>query len=197
VFQDITESRAIQRDLAHSARHDSLTGLAHRSAFLAKLAQACELARDERRVHALCFIDLDRFKAVNDRAGHAAGDALLREATSLIKRACRVQDFLGRIGGDEFALLLPDCSAVDAREVAEKIVSELNDARFIWSGVGYRIGASVGVTSIDGRSDPVKAISEADAACYAAKAAGRNRVKIHAKAMHVAPARGGGGADRP
>ncbi len=104
VFQDVTASRALQRQLAHSATHDSLTGLPNRSAFEEALKGAIETASRENRAHALCFIDLDRFKLVNDGAGHAAGDALLQRIGDVIRRGCRANDFAARIGGDEFAL---------------------------------------------------------------------------------------------
>jgi diguanylate cyclase (GGDEF)-like protein/PAS domain S-box-containing protein len=180
VFQDITQSRAVQRQLAHRARHDSLTGLPNRAAFEAKLLEARELARGEHREFALCFIDLDRFKAVNDSSGHMAGDVLLREVCEVISYVCRAEDFVGRMGGDEFALLLPDCSPEAAKMVAQKIIDTLSSMRFTWGGSSYEIGASIGVTAVTAESPSLATmIGEADAACYAAKAAGRNQVSIY------------------
>ena len=114
VFQDVTDSRALQRQLAHTAMHDSLTGLPNRATFQRALQDAVRQAQREAREHALCFIDLDHFKKVNDSAGHAAGDAVLRDIGVAIRGACRANDFAARIGGDEFALLLPDCSVASA-----------------------------------------------------------------------------------
>ena len=179
VFQDITQSRALQKELAHSARHDGLTGLPNRKAFEAALAAALEQAKAERREHALCFVDLDRFKQVNDSAGHAAGDALLQEIGQAIRRACRSHDFIGRIGGDEFALLLGDCSLSGARKVAQQVIDSIAGLRPTWHGKNYDIGASVGITALTANSPSAATLmAEADAACYAAKNGGRNRVAV-------------------
>ena len=179
-FQDVTTSRSLQRQLAHSATHDALTELPNRVAFEEALeAVAAEAARDHRS-HALCFIDLDRFKPVNDTAGHAAGDALLREVADAIRANCRRQDFAARIGGDEFAVLLADCPLSAAERVAQKIVDAIAAIRFAWEGSTYQIGASVGITMIDrSEASPVELMSEADAACYVAKAKGRGQVAVY------------------
>lgn len=181
VFQDISSSRRLQRQLAHSASHDVLTELPNRAAFERALVAAAEQAEHERRVHALCFVDLDRFKPVNDTAGHAAGDALLKRVADAIRQACRRQDFPARIGGDEFAVLLADCTGPAAVRVAQKIVDSISAIRFPWDGNQYQIGASVGVTLIvDGTREPLELMSEADAACYVAKARGRGQVALYA-----------------
>lgn len=179
-FQDVTNSRRLQRQLEHSATHDTLTGLPNRAAFEHALrAVADEAVRDQRN-HALCFIDLDRFKPVNDTAGHAAGDALLQRVADVIRRTCRRQDFAARIGGDEFAVLLSDCPLANAERVARKIVDAVARIEFVWEGESYTIGASIGLTSINERShSPVELLSEADAACYVAKANGRGRVAVY------------------
>jgi diguanylate cyclase (GGDEF)-like protein/PAS domain S-box-containing protein len=197
VFQDITQSRALQKQLAHSASHDALTGLPNRVAFDRALAAAVESATKEHRSHALCFIDLDRFKPVNDSAGHAAGDALLRHVADAIRRNCRANDFAARIGGDEFALLLTDCPMSSATRVAQKIVEAISQIQFIWNGTGYNIGASVGVTSITRRPQSELGFTgEADAACYTAKRTGRGRVVVyHEDAAEKAPAKAGGSID--
>jgi diguanylate cyclase (GGDEF)-like protein/PAS domain S-box-containing protein len=180
VFQDVTQSRALQKELAHSATHDSLTALPNRAAFERALAKAVEQARRESREHALCFVDLDHFKAVNDSAGHAAGDSLLQKVAEAIRRGCRAQDFAARIGGDEFAILLADCSPTAAKQVAQKIVDAIAGIHFTWHGRTCQIGASVGITAITSRSPRAPALlAEADVACYAAKSAGRNRVAIY------------------
>jgi diguanylate cyclase len=179
VFQDMTESRTLQRELAHSATHDSLTGLPNRSAFEHALEKIIEQARAERREHALCFIDLDHFKAVNDTAGHAAGDCLLQQVGNVIRRSCRTQDFFARIGGDEFAVLFGDCSLTGAKMVAQKIVDAVAEMPFSWKGRRYEIGASAGIAAIKpGSPRAALLLAEADSACYAAKAAGRNRVAV-------------------
>ena len=179
VFQDMTESRTLQRELAHSATHDSLTGLPNRLAFERALTKAVEQARIERREHALCFIDLDRFKAVNDTAGHAAGDSLLQQVGNVIRSGCRAQDFSARIGGDEFAILFADCSLAGAKLATQKIVEAIAGMHFDWKQQTYEIGASAGIAAITPASPRAALLmAEADFACYSAKSAGRNRVSI-------------------
>jgi diguanylate cyclase (GGDEF)-like protein/PAS domain S-box-containing protein len=181
VFQDVSASRALQRRLAHSAMHDSLTGLPNRAAFEDALDEAIASAARESRRHALCFIDLDRFKLVNDGAGHAAGDALLQRIGDVIRRGCRDEDFAARIGGDEFALLLADCSPADAEKMARELIGSIAAVRYFWEGVFYDAGASVGITAITrDTGGPRELMDAADAACYTAKAEGRNCVRIYA-----------------
>jgi diguanylate cyclase (GGDEF)-like protein/PAS domain S-box-containing protein len=180
VFQDVTSSRALQKQLAHSATHDMLTGLPNRLAFEHALITVADQARLELRNHALCFLDLDRFKPVNDTAGHAAGDELLRRVAEVIRAAGRRHDFAGRIGGDEFALILSDCPLPAAQRIAQRLVDAIAAIDFQWDDRHYRIGASVGITAIQARSGPVADLmSQADSACYAAKANGRGRVAIY------------------
>jgi diguanylate cyclase (GGDEF)-like protein/PAS domain S-box-containing protein len=180
VFQDVTRAHALQRELVHSALHDPLTGLPNRTAFEQRLQQAWDQARDQRREHVLCFLDLDRFKSVNDSAGHAAGDALLREVAGLIRGSARLGDFAARLGGDEFALLLEDCTPQDAVAVVRQVIDALGALRFPWDGRIHTIGASAGLTAITEASPrAVELLTQADAACYAAKAAGRNRVLVY------------------
>lgn len=180
VFQDITTARALQRKLAHSAMHDALTGLPNRIWFEQRLREACESAREFEQQHALCFIDLDRFKIVNDTAGHAAGDVLLRELGHVIRSQVRPGDLLARLGGDEFALLLRNCSVDQGERVCLKVIDAIRARRFPWEGRVYDVGASVGITAIDREAPPLgELMSRADVACYAAKAAGRNRVSVY------------------
>lgn len=181
VFQDVTQSRALQRQLAHSASHDDLTGLPNRAAFDRALVAAIASAHSGRRRHCLLYIDLDRFKPVNDTAGHAAGDALLKQVAQTIRGACREHDLAARIGGDEFGVLLEDCPLANGVVVAEKIVRAIGALVFTWVGRDYRIGASIGATAItDAPASALGFLGEADAACYAAKANGRGTVVHYA-----------------
>ena len=177
VFKDVTGQQEQRRRLAHSANHDALTGLPNRSSFARALAEAQRQANTEHREHALCFIDLDRFKPVNDTAGHAAGDALLQKVAQAIRLTCRGSDFAARIGGDEFVLLLADCPVANACDLTRKLVAAISAIEFTWNGTDYRIGASVGIAPVtaDGPADPLAA---ADSACYSSKAAGRGQVSI-------------------
>lgn len=174
VFQDVTQSRTMQRELAHSATHDDLTGLPNRAAFERALNGAIGSARDGQHRHCLLYIDLDRFKPVNDTAGHAAGDALLKQVAQTIRGSCRSHDVAARIGGDEFAVLLSDCPSAVGQRIADKIVRAVAALAFGWAGRTYHVGASIGLTVVsDTPASPLGFMGEADAACYAAKARGR------------------------
>ncbi len=180
VIQDVTASRDLQRKLEHLAAHDALTGLPNRLSFEQRLQEACDQARREEREHVLCFMDLDRFKIVNDSAGHAAGDAFLRQIGELVRAQAREQDFTARLGGDEFALLLYDCSLQRGEFTARQLIESIRAFRLIWDGKIYDIGASIGITTISsGSSGPAELMSQADVACHAAKAGGRNQVVVY------------------
>lgn len=182
VFQDVSQSRALQRQLAHSASHDDLTGLPNRGAFDRALAAAIASAQGNGRRHSLLYIDLDRFKPVNDTAGHAAGDALLKQVAQTIRGACRDHDFAARIGGDEFAVVLHDCPLTNGMMVAQKIVRAIGALAFDWVDRTYSIGASVGVTAVTGQpASALGFLGEADAACYAAKGSGRGTAVSYAE----------------
>lgn len=180
VFQDVTRARTLQQALEHSAHHDSLTGLPNRLAFERKLRMAMEQTHDTNVEHTLCFIDLDRFKRVNDSAGHAAGDALLREVADLLRRCCRAHDVAARLGGDEFALLLLDCPAGEGEKIARRFQREVAQHRFVWEDVAYYVGASIGLVPVaSGATRPDRLLNQADMACYASKTAGRNRISVY------------------
>lgn len=180
VFQDVTTARILQQALEHSANHDSLTGLPNRPFFEREIRRALDEVRQGAPRHVLCYIDLDRFKIVNDSAGHAAGDALLREVANLMRRISRPEDVPARLGGDEFALLLRNCSVVDGEAVAQRFLRDLAELRFAWNGRSYQIGASMGLAKIDAQSPRQdELMSQADIACYTAKTSGRNQVAVY------------------
>ncbi|ENM2866610.1 diguanylate cyclase [Citrobacter koseri] len=180
VIQDVTESRKMLRQLSYSASHDALTHLANRVSFEGHLKEILLTVRDTRQHHALVFIDLDRFKAVNDSAGHAAGDALLRELAALMLSMLRSSDMLARLGGDEFGLLLPDCNIDSARFISTRIVNAINEYRFMWEDREHPIGASAGITLINNANRlAADVMSQADIACYASKNNGRGRVTVY------------------
>ncbi|WP_312687766.1 diguanylate cyclase [Kosakonia sp.] len=180
VIQDVTESRKMLRQLSYSASHDALTHLANRVSFENHLKRLLVTVQEFPLRHALVFIDLDRFKAVNDSAGHAAGDALLREISSLMLSMLRSTDILARLGGDEFGLLLPDCNIESARYIAGRIVEAINDYTFAWEGSQHRIGASCGITLIDQNNhQATDVMSQADIALYASKNKGRGVVTVY------------------
>jgi len=177
---DVTELMTLQKRLEYTAAHDALTGLPNRMTFEDRLQQACDQAQAQQHEHALCFMDLDRFKIVNDTAGHAAGDAFLRLIGDLLRKTCKDKHFTARLGGDEFALLLYDCSLARAEHLARELIDAILAIRLSWDRKIYDIGASIGVTAITARSPgPVDLMSQADVACYAAKSGGRNQVVVY------------------
>lgn len=175
VIQDVTSARNLQRELSHAATHDALTGLLNRTAF-----ESAASSSIEKNGGGAPHIDLDRFKMVNDTLGHAAGDALLKMATSSMNSALPDAAIIGRLGGDEFAVLLPITKFDEAEEAAERLINEIRTIRLPWGGKIQNIGASIGIAALDEPGVTLaEAIARADAACYAAKAEGRNRSAIY------------------
>ena len=177
VFHDVTENRRLTRQLEYDATHDALTGLINRTEFERRLERALASAQQYGARHALCYLDLDQFKVVNDTAGHAAGDELLRQINTILAGMFRERDTLARIGGDEFGLLLDNCPLDRAQFIAQTVVGNIRDHRFHWAGRTYQIGVSIGLVPITaGAQDTAQLLTQADVACYTAKELGRNRV---------------------
>ena len=177
VLRDVTEVRALSRELSYQATHDALTGLFNRREFERQLAQVLDHARLAHIDSALCYIDLDLFKVVNDTCGHAAGDELLKQLSMTLARSVRRGDLIARLGGDEFAILLRSCSLDAAHKVAEEVRRSVRDFHFVWEDKGFEIGASIGVVRISADSgSPLDVVRAADLACHLAKDEGRNRV---------------------
>ena len=182
VFHDVTEARRVARQMAHDATHDALTDLVNRREFERRLEHAFVGAKEHDFRHALCYLDLDQFKLVNDTAGHAAGDELLKQVRGLLRGKFRGRDTLARLGGDEFGLLLDNCSVKRAVKIAEMVVATLRDFRFSWKGRTFHIGVSVGVAPVTADAESsAQILAQADVACYAAKERGRNRVRVYQK----------------
>jgi len=180
VFQDVSQERKLNRQLSYQASHDVLTGLYNRHKFEEQMELALMNVDVEDRHHAMCYIDLDQFKIVNDTCGHVAGDELLRQLSEILKYCIREGDVLARLGGDEFGLLLENCVLKQATQVAEKLRQSVKEFRFIWDDKTFEIGASVGVVSINrDNMDLSTILASADMACYAAKDMGRNRVHVY------------------
>ncbi|MEP6487159.1 EAL domain-containing protein [Microcoleus vaginatus GB2-A3] len=180
VFHDVTESRYLSRQLSWAASHDALTGLINRRRFEQHLVDAIASVEDSNQQHALCYLDLDQFKVINDTAGHIAGDELLRQITTLLQKGLPGNDTLARLGGDEFGLLLTQCPLSQATQIAENLKDLVHQFRFIWNGNTFIIGVSIGVVAIDHTTQNLmELLGAADAACYAAKARGRNCVHIY------------------
>jgi diguanylate cyclase (GGDEF)-like protein/PAS domain S-box-containing protein len=180
VFRNITEARAMARKMDYLATHDPLTGLVNRREFERRLQHAIEGARLDGGEHALCYLDLDQFKVVNDTCGHIAGDELLRQLTVLLKRRMRQSDTLARLGGDEFGVLLEHCRAEQALRLAAELRGAVQEFRFVWDDKTFAVGVSIGLVTIDAHAGGIGAVlSAADSACYMAKEGGRNRVHMY------------------
>lgn len=178
-FRNITAARRLTDELTWQATHDPLTGLSNRRAFESRLKRAVATAGKQGCGHALLFLDLDRFKAVNDGGGHVAGDELLRQLAAQLRRQLREHDMVARLGGDEFAVLLEDCTREQAALVAGKLRETANAFVFDWQGLSFRIGLSIGVMAFaEGKRSPAELLRRADALCYRAKAGGRDRVVV-------------------
>jgi diguanylate cyclase (GGDEF)-like protein/PAS domain S-box-containing protein len=180
VFHDVTELRGLAKKMSYQATHDSLTGLINRREFENRVKQAIEHAYTSDVRHALCYVDLDNFKVVNDTCGHIAGDELLKQLTIKLRLELREADTLARLGGDEFGILLEGCSIENAHDPAENLRKIVEDFRFVWDDRAFRIGASIGLVPITADSGSLTdVLSAADSACYVAKDQGRNRVHIY------------------
>jgi diguanylate cyclase (GGDEF)-like protein/PAS domain S-box-containing protein len=177
VMADVTAARQQREQLTWTASHDALTGLANRAAFEVLLEEAT--ARAAEQPFCALFIDLDRFKRVNDSAGHAAGDAVLRGVARELAAGLRKTDTLARLGGDEFAVLLPQCPQSRAQVIADKLCLAVECYRLAWEGQSHGVGASIGLVAVDGMfASAADVLRAADTACYQAKRQGRNRVAV-------------------
>ncbi|MDZ7655346.1 MAG: EAL domain-containing protein [Sulfurimicrobium sp.] len=180
VFHDVSDKRKLAHQLSYQARHDALTGLINRSEFEHQLVKLLDSATNEKRQHALLYLDLDQFKVINDTCGHSAGDELLRQLTAHMHHKIRTNDIFARLGGDEFAVLLENCPLDQALRLANGLLDEVRTFRFNWLEKTFTIGVSIGLVEINETSGNSAAVlSVADTACYAAKDNGRNRVQVY------------------
>ncbi len=184
VFHDVTEKRRVSRKLSYEASHDALTGLVNRKEFERRLTRIlADSADSEEAEHALCYLDLDRFKRVNDNCGHAAGDEVLRLVAALLTGHMRKRDTLARLGGDEFGVLLENCPLSEAKDIAQAILQAMQGFEYAWGGQTFSLGISIGVVPLTGSSGRMAAVLRAaDAACYGAKESGGGIQIEHANA---------------
>jgi diguanylate cyclase (GGDEF)-like protein len=165
------------RSAPHHAAYDTLTGLLNRQAFETSLGLTLEQCALRPENHALLFVDLDRFKLVNDTCGHRAGDRLLRDLSGRLNSSLRHADVLGRIGGNEFGVLLRYTESENAAAMAERLRRTIEDFEFEWGGQTFQVGASIGMVPFGDETIPLEELlSTADACCDSAKEEGRNRV---------------------
>ncbi len=179
ILREITKEYHISEKLAYQATYDWLTGLVNRYEFNVRLQEIIQHCHSPGMQAVLCYIDLDQFKIVNDTAGHLAGDRLLVELADEIQASIRESDILGRLGGDEFGLILEACSLQTAQEICDALITRLQAYRFQWNERQFTVGCSIGVVPILNSSvNMVDLLSRADLACYKAKDLGRGRVYI-------------------
>lgn len=183
VFQDESERRSLMQRLAWQAERDHLTGLWNRRAMEDKLSAALHSVQHEGGHYIFCYIDLDRFKLVNDTCGHRAGDLLLQRLTALMARHVEGENHsLARLGGDEFGLLFVDATLQEALGHVQGLRDEISRFRFEWEDKVFRLGVSLGVTELHrGMSDIGEILAQADTACYHAKSLGGSAIQVYEK----------------
>ena len=180
VCEDISETHLLSEQLSYQASHDSLTGLINRREFEIRLNRILDTTQTQETEHVLCYLDLDEFKVINDTCGHIAGDELLRDMCSVLQKRIRKRDTLARLGGDEFGILMEHCDMGHAKKVAASILKEIGNYRFTWDDRSFSMGVSIGLVPINQTiSEYSEILRAADAACYVAKDAGRNRIHIY------------------
>jgi len=179
-FRDISDAHKLKLQLTHQATHDPLTSLLNRTEFDRRLKNIIEYRHETHAPHSLLYMDLDQFKVVNDTCGHRAGDQLLKQLGALLKTKIRGRDTLARLGGDEFGVLLEYCPSHKTMLIAEEILKLIQEFRFYWADKTFSVGASIGIVNFTSdNADQIDPLSAADAACYKAKDAGRNRLHVH------------------
>jgi len=180
ITRDISERKQTEEQLSFQASHDALTGLVNRREFERRAERLFTTMKQDKSEHALCFMDLDQFKVVNDTCGHIAGDELLRQLSTVLQNEVRHRDTLARLGGDEFGVLMEHCSLDGAHRVATSLLTAIQDYQFSWEDRSFRIGVSIGLVPLTASTPNLtELLKNADIACYMAKDKGRNRVHVY------------------
>jgi diguanylate cyclase (GGDEF)-like protein/PAS domain S-box-containing protein len=182
VFQDVTEKRKTINQIKYQATHDQLTQLLNRAEFERTANYLFDDAQTNGNQHCLLLLDLDAFKAVNDKGGHMAGDEVLRQIAALITSKLRAVDKVARLGGDEFGVWLEKCSLRMAEKIAGQLIEAVGAHRLDWDGNTFQVGLCIGIATLSKESLTLQEVmATADAACYQAKAAGKNRFQAAVK----------------
>lgn len=181
VFHDESQRRQLENTVKYQATHDTLTDLLNRSAFDIELSNNLyDIKNNNEKQHVLCYLDLDRFKLVNDTAGHNAGDQCLIQITAIIQSCVRGEDILARLGGDEFGLILKNCTLDSALRITKNIVQSISNMKFSWDDCDYKLGVSIGIHELDESiKNTTEAIRQVDLACYTAKDLGKGQVYVY------------------
>jgi diguanylate cyclase (GGDEF)-like protein/PAS domain S-box-containing protein len=192
IQEDVSFEYELTEQLNYQASHDTLTGLVNRREFERRADRLLATVQENKDNHALCFMDLDQFKVVNDTCGHAAGDELLRQLSSVLEEIVRHRDTLARLGGDEFGILMEHCSIDAAHRVTTSIHKAIQGYQFSWEGRSFKIGVSMGLVPItESTLNLTELLKQADGACYMAKEKGRNRIHVyHAEDSEMAQRHG-------
>ena len=179
VLHNTSRERRLRDELIQRVNTDQLTGLFNRGAFCQRVDVALSEARNGDGHHAVLFLDLDRFKVVNDSCGHQAGDLLLKQVSAVLQRCLRREDVLARLGGDEFGVLLWRINEARTMAIAEKLLAAINEYRFVFDQKLFSLGVSIGVAMVEADSEDFEAVFHAaDTACLTAKEKGRNRIEV-------------------
>lgn len=189
---DVTELKHADERITFQASHDALTGLVNRFEFERRTERLLSTVLQGDSEHALCYMDLDQFKVVNDTCGHIAGDEMLRQLSAVLQETVRDRDTLARLGGDEFGVLMEHCSLDDAYRVATTLQKTIQNYQFAWEGRSFKVGVSMGLVAITKMTTNLSELLRvADAACYVAKDKGRNRIHVsHAEDSEIAQRHG-------
>lgn len=180
VCENITERYELSKELNYRASHDYLTGLKNRLFFENQLEKSLKDLAEQTIPYSLMYLDLDKFKIINDTCGHQAGDEVLRQIAIILTESVSESSIVARLGGDEFAIIMMQCNITEAKIVAKKIIDNISKHAFFWEEHHFTLGISIGLTELvnSGRGG-VHALSCVDSACYTAKQSGRNRIHIY------------------
>ena len=182
IIHDESTQRTLNRQLSFQATHDAVTGLINRHEFKHRLNHIFAESKVTSAPNTLCFLDIDKFKVINDTCGHNAGDELLKQVTELLKRQIREGDTLARLGGDEFGLLLNNCDIKHAEFIADEILQAIGNYNFTWDEFNFAINIGIGITAVTNEVDSCEELlSNADSACRLAKESGRNHVQLYTR----------------
>ena len=180
IQENVTRDHELNEQLGFQASHDALTGLINRREFLRRCERMLSNFQQGKHEHALCFMDLDQFELINDSCGHVAGYELLRQLGQVLQNTVRQRDTLARLNGDEFCVLMENCSLDQAHRVATELLQAVNDYQFYWEGKSFRVGISIGLVAITSPiSNLTDLLKQADAACHMARKSGRNRIHVY------------------
>jgi diguanylate cyclase (GGDEF)-like protein len=172
----------MENRIAHLASHDALTGLVNRQEFLQRLQRVVDATGTDGSEHGLCYVDVDRFRVINDRCGHPAGDQLLTELADLLRGQIRRRDTLARVGGNAFAILMEHCSLTQIERVAEAVQRAIGAYRFTRYDQTINVAVTIGVVPIGTHSRSIdQVLKAADHVCYAAKSAGGDRILVYGR----------------